>query len=835
MKQTILKYSSLLALLSAPFFSTQTFAAECQTGASPDDSCTIDVSDITYTLTGDINTNTTDNIIDFGAGANSNTLNFIGNITSEGLDARAFSFSNNDGNTLTMTGNIITEGNGAEGIKLFPGVTNANINMTGNITTTGILAYGIYSDTSDSNTTTMTGNISTEDATGIILRGSSANITNMIGSISTQGVNAHGISINTSTANITTMTGNISTTDLASYGILLTGSDSNTTNMTGNISTTKAGSHGIYLIESDSNTTIMSGNITTEGISAHGIFLSNSKTNNTINMTGNIISSGSNAIGIHLQNNSDSNFINMTGNITSSEAGAYGISINSSDSNTVTMIGNISTTGAGAYGILLVSGSESNTINMTGNIKTTANVAHGIYLNTVDSNTATVNGNITTTGTDTRGLFLDASDSNNITINGNIITSDNGGSAEPIYLQFSDSNTITLSGAAHSLGGDQSISVNSTSQNNTFIFKRGASFIGGLENNGGTTNTLRFDMGKASSYNLDTDGTTWTLEDLYKPIVEGSAKSMGVADIDNQAHILYRRMDPINDVLSERQRLYKAGQRPTGYYMDSYYGHDKRDKYYSEISGNAGGVTVGYVLENTQTPMEVLVNFEVSQDNYGLGLAKQTTESNSLLAGLFLPAIAEDVMGGNLSAKVLVGMSDNDAKRTVLNNSLGTGTASEKVSGDYTSSYISAGAEWLTEFLKVERVTHELSVGADLVQAYNEDYTAGEYKVDSRDMTQIQSRILYGMTYKNAKKTVDVNTRFGVSNQYMVSGDKQDYKINGTSVSYTGDDNSFYYTAALGAKYYLADNTNLYVDTKYGQSSDDIQNLTVDFGFISRF
>ena len=34
--------------------------------------------------------------------------------------------------------------------------------------------------------------------------------------------------------------------------------------------------------------------------------------------------------------------------------------------------------------------------------------------------------------------------------------------------------------------------------------------------------------------------------------------------------------------------------------MDSYYGHDKRDEDYSEISGNAGGMTVGYVLENTQ-------------------------------------------------------------------------------------------------------------------------------------------------------------------------------------------------------------------------------------------
>ena len=67
--------------------------------------------------------------------------------------------------------------------------------------------------------------------------------------------------------------------------------------------------------------------------------------------------------------------------------------------------------------------------------------------------------------------------------------------------------------------------------------------------------------------------------------------------------------------------------------------------------------------------MEVLVNFEVSQDNYGSGLAKQTTETNSVMAGLFLPALAEDVLGGNISAKILVSGSDNDAKRTVLNNS----------------------------------------------------------------------------------------------------------------------------------------------------------------------
>ena len=818
MKQTILKYSSLLALLGSPLISSQTYAAECATGASPDDSCEIEVSNTTYTLTGDINTNTTDNIIDFGAGANSNTLNFIGDINSEGLDARAFSFSDNDGNTLTMTGSIITEGNGANGIKLFPGVTNANINMTGNITTSGTAAYGIGMIESDSNTTTLTGDITTTggfnvvtsySAYGIGLENSDSNTTTMIGNISTIGYDADGIVLSASDFNTTILSGGITTTGNFADGItLLRGSDSNTTTMTGNITTSGLSADGIQLDSSDSNIVNMTGNIITSGLLSYGMYVSESDSN-TINMTGNIITSGLGAAGIGLEN-SDSNTVNWVGGMTSTNIGQHAILLNDSDSNTISMTGNINSTGLGSTGIWIETGSESNTINVTGDINVTGQNASGLYLRA-------------------------GSDSNNITINGNIITSGTDGDSEPILLSNSDSNTFTLSGAVHSLGGDQAISVNSTSQSNTFTFKRGASFIGGLENNGGTTNKLIFDMGKASSYNLDTDGTTWTLEDPYKPIVSGSAKSMGVADIDNQAHILYRRMDPINDVLSERQRLYTEGQRPTGYYMDSYYGHDKRDEDYSEISGNAGGVTVGYVLENTQTPMEVLVNFEVSQDNYGSGLAKQITESNSLLAGLYLPAIAEDVMGGNLSAKVLVGMSDNDAKRTVLNNSLGTSTASEKVSGDYTSSYISAGAEWLTEFLKVERVSHELSVGADLVQAYNEDYTAGEYKVDSRDMTQIQSRVLYGMTYKNLAKTVDVNTRFGVSNQYMVAGDKQDYKINGTSVSYTGDDNSFYYTAGLGAKYYLADNTNLYVDTKYGQSSDDIQNLTVDFGFISRF
>jgi hypothetical protein len=342
-------------------------------------------------------------------------------------------------------------------------------------------------------------------------------------------------------------------------------------------------------------------------------------------------------------------------------------------------------------------------------------------------------------------------------------------------------------------------------------------------------------MGKSASYNLDFDDTSWTMEDLHKPIVEGSSKSMGVADIDNQAHILFRRMNPVNDVISERQRLYTKGQRPAGYYIDSYYGHDKRNNNYSEISGNAGGMTIGYVLENTNTPMEVLVNFEVSQDNYGAGLAEQTTETNSIMAGLFLPALVEDVLGGNISAKALISLSNNEAKRTVLNNSLSLTTSSEKISGDYNSVFISVGSEWFKLLFNTGHFSNNIKLGADIVQAYNKDYNAGEYIVDSRSMTQVQSRAEYGLNYKSPGSKFSVGVHVGVAYQDLLSGDKQDYKINGTSASYKGDDSNTYYNAGLGAKYHLAKTANFYVDTKFSDSGDDIKNTTVDLGFISRF
>ena len=602
--------------------------------------------------------------------------------------------------------------------------------------------------------------------------------------------------------------------------------DDTSYNLTGNISTTGANAHAVYTTGGSSNTINVTGNISTTGGGARAVYTTGGGSN-TINVTGDISTTGPGGIGINFDI-TDANTTNLTGNITTSGFGGYAVKITGGSSNTTNLTGNISTTGTGGIGIFFGS-TNANTTNLTGNISTIGNGASGIDFSDSDTNTTNVTGDISTTADNTHGIdYWAGSDFNTINMTGKVSATGSGSYA--VYLDgTSDNNTFNFNQGSTIIGG-----LKNDATNNSFKFKQGVSIIGDIENNGDMTNKLIFDMGKAASYNFDFGSTTWTVEDLHKSVVNGSAKSMGVADIDNQAHILHRRTDSINDVLSERQRLYKEGQRPKGYYIDSYYVHDKRDKDQSQISGNAGGVTVGYALENTNTPMEVLVNYEVSKDKYGLG-SEQTTESDSLLAGLFLPTLYEDVLGGDISAKVLIGASDNDVKRKVLNNNLGTGASSENVSGDYNSGFVSMGTEWLSEVLKTETVTHDISIGADLVQAYNENYTAGEYTVDSRNMTQLQSRVLYGVTYKNLEKTVDLNARFGIANQQLLSGEKQDYKINGTSVSFTGDDNSFYYTAGLGAKYYLKDNMNLYVDTKYSQSNDDIQDFSIDFGFISRF
>ena len=828
------------------------YAQACQSGTNAT-GCTIGTSDTSYNLTGNIAVtgttyiddltwdNSTDDTagIKFTSGADGNVTELTGDIATMGYRSFGLRLESSDSNTVSLTGDILTGDGVSHAINLESSDSNT-INMTGDISTIGLSSDGIRLDESDSNTINMTGDISTlshSQSIGIYLYQSEFNTTNLTGNISTtapDGLGSHswGLAIlrkpGISTGggnNITNIIGNISTdVGWQGWGIAVQ-TDYNITNLTGNISTIGDSGYGLFATGNHNQTNI-TGNISTkEGSGAFGVYDVGS--NNTTNIIGNISTTGPGGYAIAVSSD-ESNKVNLTGDITTSGFGGHGVWVTGGGSHTVNLNGNISTTGVGGYGIFFGS-TDANTINLNGNISTTEVGGRGYELAISDSNTISMTGDITTTGDNADGIyFWDSTDSNTINMTGKV--SATGSGAYAVKLDgTSNNNTFNFNQGSTIIGG-----LSNAGTNNTFKFKQGVSIIGDIENNGDMTNKLIFDMGKAASYNFDFGSTTWTVEDSHKSVVNGSAKSMGVADIDNQAHTLYRRTSSINDALSERQRVYQEGQRPKGYYFDSYSVHDKREKDQSQISGNAGGMTVGYALENSDRPMEVFVNYEVSRDKYGLD-SEQTTESESLLAGLFLPSLFKGVLEGDISAKFLIGASVNKAERKVLNNKLNAGASSENISGNYRSSFVSIGAEWLSEISKTENTTHDISIGGDLVNAYNENYTAGEYTVDSRDMTQLQSKFLYGVTYKNSEKSVDVNARFGIAYQQLLSGKKQDYKINGTSVSFTGDDNSLYYTAGLGAKYYLKDNMNLYVDTKLYQSNDDKQHFTVGVGLISRF
>ena len=104
-------------------------------------------------------------------------------------------------------------------------------------------------------------------AYGLLLSGSDSNTTNLTGNITTAGTNAYGLWLNISGSNTTNLTGNITTTGDGAAGLFLSSSDSNTTTITGDIITsgTDGDAEPILLENSDSNTITLSGKVQSLG------------------------------------------------------------------------------------------------------------------------------------------------------------------------------------------------------------------------------------------------------------------------------------------------------------------------------------------------------------------------------------------------------------------------------------------------------------------------------------------------------------------------------------------------------------------------------------------
>ncbi|MGB1086556.1 MAG: autotransporter domain-containing protein, partial [Methylophilaceae bacterium] len=613
------------------------------------------------------------------------------------------------------------------------------------------------------------------------------------------------------------------------------GSESNTINMTGDITTTAT---AIYLIESSSNTLDLTGNITTTDVGAHGIRIRDSDSN-TITMKGDITTNE--GIGIILSDGSESNTINMTGDITTTGDGTAGhiTWINNVDLNTLTLEGNFTTTGDTARVLYLGPDSNNNTTTVVGNISTTGQNADAVYLRTgSNNNTINITGNITTTGDESRGIRLVSnSDNNTINLTGDITTT--GSSAHGLHLVNSDSNTVNITGGISATGSNAyAIYADSSADNNiiNLTLNRGDRLVGGIYNDGsGNTLNITLNSGRTASYIYTSSGSTdltWNITDSSKPVINGSAKSRGIADIDDAGNKLYQRFNPISRATSSQHKSMAMGDARNDIWIDGYYSDSDRTTLYKELNHKTRGLTVGFnVSSDGQLPLDLIVNIENSDTSYGL--SDQSIDTNSVMAGLFYPELIQ-AFNGSLALKFLTGVADNESDIKVLNNTASSGQ--EIVKEDYTSYYVMVGGEWLQPLYQGENIHHDIYLGLDVMHEKINSRTASSYfYMSDRDITQLNSSIHYGFSLNSDDKKLLISAKAGIEQTDMLEGEYQYYKIDGTATRFKGDERNTYMTASLGADYKFTDNAKAYFNVQKFDSSDDIDGTSGNVGFIYTF
>ena len=587
----------------------------------------------------------------------------------------------------------------------------------------------------------------------------------------------------------------------------------------------------------DGNDTVTGvGNIVTTVDSAHAIYL-NSSSSNTINLIGNLSTSENTANGIFLNGVSASNNIRLIGDITVSGTNSNGILLFRGVSpnydiqdNIFNITGNILATGPLGNGYV-VEDAHSTIISQTGNITTTGNSAEAFAIFTGVENTVTINGNITTSGSSSHALALSEALGSNFTVNGNITTNDVTAYGIKIYSN-SDDNVITVNGNINNPSSGYAIHIDSTSDNNTIYLNRGN--IAGSFYNDGSNNKIFFNgLGESGSYIFTTEGASaFLLTDSNKPVVYGSAKSRGVADMDDAGNRLYQRLSQINSSLTTQHRELAQGEVRGDYWIDSYYTDSERDTVLQEVNQNTRGITVGFNASGDRDlAMDVIINYENSDAGYGL--SEQTVDSNSLMVGLSFPALMT-AMDGSLAVKFLAGMSDNDRDLTVLNNTVTSGQ--ETITDSYDSTYVTAGASWMQSLYATPRFRSQLLLGMDINHEQIEGSTASAYyRLDDRDITQLVGQAQYGITIQGMNKQLQINGSIGLTHANIIDGEKQHYTIDGTAVNYTADKSNTYTTATLGATYRLNPQAYAYAHVKRFDSTDDIDGTTGNVGLVVRF
>ena len=768
-------------------------------------------SSVQYCVTGDGSNITINNFgtLDYKAGGasgyainieNNNTINNYGDIFNR-RDISAAIVIGSDSN-ITNYGNIVSDNsNYAAGIVYIVGSSGQTIinEVGGNIITYGQLSAGISNG--HSSTSINRGVIRTfgEAADGI-----SSQVNGTIinaGSIYTIGRYAYGLDID-EYGNTVTNSGLIQTSGEYAGGIKLDGENAN-----------------------DANQLSMSGTIITSGNYADGIKIEDVGAGHTITVSGSISTAGQTASGIN-GSISESSIINIESGATITTTGLYANGISSGDNATITNAGQITSTGNG------VELGLNNTLINSGSIATSGTMQHGI---SVDWNGANVNnsGTVQTSGDNSDALRLDMTSSHTYYNSGTYLTT--GSSAHAIHVE-GDNNTFSNSGTLKATGTN-SYAIYAPGENNVITLNNNSNIVGDIYTTA-STNTLKINLGSGQSYAYETTGN-WTIEDLNnRPMVTGSAYGIGVGNMETQGHEMYQRTYQVNQTLQQRQLAnYKGNATP--YWINSYYNESSRlgsanlSSNNLQFSNHRSGVNLGYRVTQYEQPIELLFNYENSSMNHDD--FNHQISSDSMMGGVLMPNI-QHIAGGELSVNAMVGISDLRGNRQVMTNSSGY-SGMRTIGSDYQAKHYVVGAGWLKALFKGEMLQTYVNIGADINHQHMESYREeAYYKFDSRDITQLQTRMTLATDVQPFNNQLNINVNLGVENRNMIAGTQQGLSLNNTKTGYSHmNQSNTYLTSSLNISYPLTNTILAYAGYQYFDSGDDIKMSSGQIGVSGSF
>lgn len=590
-----------------------------------------------------------------------------------------------------------------------------------------------------------------------------------------------------------------------SYGIDLTSTSTNSSaTNNGTILTSDTASVAIYSSATGTSITNTS-EIETSGIGAVGIRASGLGATNTNTSEGRITTFGSNAHAIYSSGNSSSDY--NSGEITTSGVGARGI-YNTGSSGIVENSGIISTSGSSSAHGVQITGTSGSILN-TGTISTSGSSSHGIHI-TSASGSIVNTGTISTTGS---GYGVNLAGNNQT---------------------FTNSGLVSATGTS-----SYAIRWATGASNGVVNLNRGSVVIGDMTAGDHSNARLNINLGSGASYAYSVSNHILVTDLDNRPMVTGSAYAAGIGAQETASEMLYQRTSVVSSALDRRLRSYNSNYLENQPYW--------LDVYYSDVTRNSGGnystqtafsnynygITAGFKLPTQLTPLELVVNVE--QSNLNIDSGNQKIDSSSIMTGLLAPSITE-VLGAKLSAKALLGYADHDGDRKVMTNSL-LFNGSRQIKSDYKSNSALFGATLIKTFDLSDHLVADVLLGVDLTSQRVRSYRETDYFAwDSRTLTQVQSRLQFGLEGFFFNNKGSVFARVGAEHRDLIGGATQDYSINGTNVSFnTNNKNDTYLTAQIGTKIQLDKRIQLFGVVNTLSSSDTVNSISGNFGLRADF